>query len=59
MNQQDISGWSALHLAASEGHLDVVKWLLEHGASVHLRDKRDHTPLWLAVENDHQKVFNK
>lgn len=31
----DQIGWQALHYAASEGHGEVVRVLLEHGADIH------------------------
>ncbi|KAF2651686.1 ankyrin, partial [Lophiostoma macrostomum CBS 122681] len=38
-------GWSALHWAARNGHLDVLKLLLSYGARTEVRDSRGHTPL--------------
>ncbi|XP_076045887.1 uncharacterized protein LOC143028133 isoform X2 [Oratosquilla oratoria] len=54
----DHSGWTALHIACVEGHMDVVEWLLHRGASVHVKDRRGHTPLWAAIENDRHKVID-
>ncbi|XP_063611284.1 fibronectin type 3 and ankyrin repeat domains 1 protein-like, partial [Penaeus indicus] len=56
VNLLDVSGWSALHMAACDGTAEVVTWLLQHGASVHVRDKQGQTPLKVAVENDHHKA---
>ena len=33
-----------------EGHLDVVKFLVEKGADVHHADNKEETPLWVASE---------
>src|SRR5262245_51678403 len=44
-----------LHEAAEAGHLEMVQWLIEHGADLHARTLRNpgdagsHTPLHLAV----------
>eukprot|EP01135_Chromosphaera_perkinsii_P007832 Nk52_evm24s1020 gene=Nk52_evmTU24s1020 len=45
-------GQSALHLACLEGHLDVIKHLLELGASVDLCDDQMYTPLHCAALED-------
>ena len=39
---------SALHSASSEGHLQVVRYLLRYGVDVNLRDSGLETPLLLA-----------
>ena len=41
---------SALHLAASNDHIDIVKFLLEHGADRTLGDSQGRTPLHTSVE---------
>lgn len=38
-------GRTALHVTTCEGHLEVAEYLLEHGASVHIRDRYGHSPL--------------
>ena len=42
-------GDTALHLAAYGGHEAVVRLLLANGAQVNVRDRKDETPLDLAV----------
>uniref|UniRef100_A0A7I4FKK2 Uncharacterized protein n=1 Tax=Physcomitrium patens TaxID=3218 RepID=A0A7I4FKK2_PHYPA len=32
VSSQDVQGRTALHMASANGHLDVVKCLIEHGA---------------------------
>ncbi|XP_041346648.1 Usher syndrome type-1G protein homolog [Gigantopelta aegis] len=44
-----------VHQAASEGHVQCLKLLIEHGADVHARDCRDNTPLDLAKLWGHRK----
>jgi len=55
-NACDYSGRTALHVAASSGQHDLVKWLLERGASVHVRDVNNETPLLAAVKAGHLEI---
>ena len=45
-----------LHIAASEGNLDMTKFLLERGALVHKKDRNNDTPLVCAVSSGHIDV---
>jgi len=55
LDSRDRGGLTALHVAAKAGHLEVVQWLVEHGADLHActfrnpGDAGSHTPLHLAV----------
>ena len=46
VNKGDDS-WTALHNAASFGHLDVTKYLISQGAEVHMGDNEGATALQL------------
>lgn len=37
-NARDVVGYSAVQIAAAEGHLDVLRLLLRHNADVNLHD---------------------
>ena len=56
VNASDASGRTAMHLAASEGHLEVVKHLLEMMADPSVRDIYENTPLNDAVRHSHDGV---
>jgi ankyrin repeat protein len=50
-------GATGLHWAAHNGHGDVVRWLLERGADLNLRDTKFHaTPAGWAMENQHRDL---
>lgn len=46
--QAKVSGRAAIHIAAFCGHLEMVKWLVEHGADVNILDKCTEPPLYYA-----------
>lgn len=48
--------FTALHEAASVGKVDVVAYLIEHGASLDMREARGRTPSMLAREKEHWEV---
>ena len=45
-----------LHIAAERNQLDVVKYLIEKGASIDLKDKNNETPLHIAVLNGNLEI---
>ncbi|XP_068607991.1 60 kDa lysophospholipase [Brachionichthys hirsutus] len=52
----DYDGRTPLHIAACEGHLSVVRYLLSHGATVYAKDRYGDTPLCNAVQFRHKEV---
>ncbi|KAL1254989.1 hypothetical protein QQF64_013050, partial [Cirrhinus molitorella] len=51
------NGWCPLHLAAAGGHTEVVKVLLEAGASVTEEDAEGMTAIHLAAKNGHTHIL--
>ncbi len=49
INHQDRNGWSALHFAVQERHIDGVNCLLTKGAAIDPKDAYGNTPLWRAA----------
>eukprot|EP00731_Ephydatia_muelleri_P013569 Em0007g879a len=51
------NGWSPLNAASDNGHLDVVKTLLEAGANINQATQDGRTSLDLAVERGHNETI--
>ncbi|MCE5316308.1 MAG: ankyrin repeat domain-containing protein [Parachlamydia sp.] len=47
---------SLLHLAASSGKLDLIRWALTLGLPLNASDRRNYTPLSCAVEKGHREA---
>lgn len=56
INTADYDGRTALHVAASEGNLEIVQLLLLNGSGVHMLDRFGHTPLFDAVSFKHKSI---
>lgn len=57
INLQDYDHRTAMHIAASEGHYDVVLYLLNKGADSSIQDRWGKTALDNAREFNHTKVI--
>jgi ankyrin repeat protein len=59
VNDRDDYGTTTLHLAASNGYLEVVKLLvIEFKADVHTKDRCKKTPLHEAVTSGRPRVVS-
>jgi ankyrin repeat protein len=57
VNWRDWFNASALMYAASEGDLNIIKYLLERGADIHAKDKHGNTVLSAAKEGNHPEAI--
>jgi len=51
-------GWTALHLAAREGHLSLVGLLLESGAEPLSKTNNGRTAMWYAAAEGQTQVLS-
>jgi len=42
---KDYDGWTALHNAASRGHIDIANLLIKYGADINAQSRLGFTPL--------------
>ncbi|EMP28052.1 60 kDa lysophospholipase, partial [Chelonia mydas] len=54
---EDYDGRTPLHIASSEGNLQLVEYLLKYGATVYAKDMFGATPLKYAVKFRHVEVI--
>ena len=45
-----------IHIAAQNGHVDIVKWLVENGARLDVQNGTGQTPLHMAISYDYADV---
>ena len=56
-NKENKNGDTALHLAFKIGNYDIIQLLLEHGASIKIKNKKGISPFDLA-DKDMRTTFN-
>jgi cytohesin len=55
-NAQKEDRWAALHLAAGNGHLQVVELLVKYGGDPRAQNGEGETPLQVALRENHPEV---
>ena len=56
LTRKNASGWTALHYAAVNGDLELVKYLIRHGANINKATAEGSSPLFLANLGGHDDV---
>jgi len=56
INNGDYDARTAIHLAAAEGHVDILQWLIKEGANVNSTDRWGGTPLTDARRHSKQRA---
>ena len=56
LNAVDGKGQNILMIAAANGHLDIVEFVLNHGGDVNAKDKNGKTAITLASQNGYLDI---
>ncbi|GFX74022.1 ankyrin-1 [Trichonephila clavipes] len=56
INDKGNCGFSLLHIAAQEGNLNVVKYLIDHGADVNSENDAGSKPIHIAAREGHKDI---
>ena len=56
-NKRGRGGWTALHYAASEGYLEIVRYLMRHGANVRIADHNQKFPVEITEDENILKLL--
>jgi ankyrin repeat protein len=56
-NKRGRGGWTALHYAASEGYLEIVRYLMRHGANVRIADNNQKFPVEITEDESILKLL--
>ena len=58
LDARDASGWTALHVAAFQNHLEAARLLIEEGANVLAVSVKGRTVFHLACSRGHIKMLD-
>lgn len=56
-NKRGRGGWTALHYAASEGYLEIVRYLMRNGANVRIADHNHKFPVEITEDESVLKLL--
>ena len=57
VNTPDENGWTPLHFAAQNGHVDLIQLLVKHKANINRQTNDEESALHLAAKNKHWDAF--
>ncbi len=57
LNKKSAMGWTALHYAVINDDVELVGYLIKHGANVNKSSSDGMTPLYLAGINENQEII--
>jgi ankyrin repeat protein len=58
IDRQNIHGFTALMTAAKNGHIEIVKVLLQHGANPNITDNSNKTAYMYALDTNNSELIN-
>lgn len=56
VNWTDSEGRTALHMAVDRNNLEIVEFLIKHGANLNIQDHEGSTPLHYAALCEHKEM---
>ncbi|XP_057732279.1 uncharacterized protein LOC130947594 isoform X3 [Arachis stenosperma] len=59
LDSKDEQGRTALHMAAANGHIEIVEYLIGQGVDLNVANEEKNTPLHWACLNGHVEVVKK
>ena len=59
INLQNEQGYSALMISCEEGHSEIAKLLMDHGADISHQSQKGDSALTLAMTYKHQSIMDE
>ena len=56
LNEMDYDGRAPVHLAAAEGHLNIIEFFIKEGLELNPKDRWGGTPIDDAKNGGHKKI---